>query len=203
MPLNEITAASTSVMKYVTDTNHEHQVRLYFDAVPVADENGVFQFPTYTSTAHPTGWSLRDIWAEVWERLALDTSRVPAITVSEVEVWESALGDNVFVGIDGGDYTTVVGGAAASIAAAYKMMLFKAANRAQFRLTIFDTGDAKPQRTIIPPQPATDNGSIGWFMVKSEVGFVTNDNLPLVTLATQNTGYNRKLARSYGRQLEP
>jgi len=203
MPVNEILAASTAIMKYNVGSLPIHQVRLYFDAVPSVNGDGEFSFPTYTDAGHLTGWTLAEIWDEVWTRLALDNTRTPTIAVQEVEVWESVAGVNTFLGIDASDYTGVTGGLASSIAAAYAIRVFKASNRAQFRLAIFDTGDAKPQVFSFAPPPASDNTQINWFMCRSAVGFVTNDNLPLVTMATQNTGYNRKLARSYGRTVQP
>lgn len=201
MPLNEILAASYCIIRYTTDVPYQHSVRLYFDAVPTFDAVGnKWVFGTYTDATHVSGWSLQQIVKTVFDRFVLTTT-MPALTIDGVEVWQSALGVNTFLGLDPDDYSGVLGGAANSDPSAYTMFVTKAADRSQFRFTIFDTGRASPQRTPVPPIPVADDGSFAWFMARSAVKFVTNDNKRITAVATVNTGYNRKLARSYGRRI--
>lgn len=204
MPTNEILAASYSILHYTpVFTGEEHEVRLYFDEVPTyVDEETGYRFSTYTDALHPSGWQLAEIWEEVWNRLngLFGATAIPASTIGEVEVWQSVpSAPNEFLGLDTASYDDVGDGGASGVASAYVMAVLKAANRAQFRFTIFDTFTATPQRYAGTPIPEVDNDTLQWFMVRSAVGFVTNDNLPLATLSSYNTGYNKALAKSYGR----
>jgi len=203
MPINEIFAESYAIVKYSVLENILHVFRLYFDDEPALNGDGEFFFAAYTDAEHPEGWLLRDIIKEVTDRAALDTTRFPALTVAEVAVWNAVEGANIFMGLDGADYTTVVGGEATPIAAATLSYVWKEQFGQQYRLQFADTGDAKPQRFAVGNPPAEDDGGINWFMCNSAVGFTTQDNYPLYTLSSINTGYNRKLARSYGRTIQP
>lgn len=203
MPLNEILAASYVKVFYHVLVNINHQFRLYFDEVPTLDGDDGWLFGGYTDAGHAGGWHLNEIITEVVERHALDTSRATEKTIDSVEMWESASGDNIFMGLDPADYTDIDPATGEAIASAYDLYNFKSALRFPFRLTFFDTADSKPQRFAVGTAPAVDDGGLNWFMTKSAVGFCTNDGYPLAQLASLNTGYNRKLARRYGRQIIP
>lgn len=200
MPIIEIGAASYSKLQYNTDAYSGHDVRLYFDEVPVMDGDGVFSFAGYTDAEHPTGWTLAEIWTEVFARVVADANRIPALTGIIAEMWETASGANVFMGIDAGDYTGIDGGTAQCIGSAYAMYVFKTQQRDQFRLTFFDTGVAEPIAFDGVVPPTVDDDEIVWFMCKSAVGFVNVAGEPLRYLGSFNTGYNDKLAESYGRR---
>lgn len=201
MPLNQITAPSYVIVRYTTDVPAQHAVRFYLDAVPTFNAGGNnWIYAGYTDAGHVAGWSVKDIVGELLSRFAL-TTLLPPLTIDAVEVWQSAAGVNTFLGLDGADYSAITGGAANSEPSAYGMFVTKAANRAQFRFMMFDTKNAQPQRTSVPIPPTLDDGTLAWFFVRSAVKFVTNDNLRIASVATLNTGYNRKLARSYGRRL--
>lgn len=206
MPINEILAPAYSIMHYRTTThNRLHSVRLYFDEVPVLDTgDDEWVFPSYIDAAHTTGWSLNGIWDTVIARMNdLLTNLLPAFTVVDVEVWKSEDGINTFLGYDPDDYTPITGGGGTSIAAAYVMSVTRTALKKPFRLTFMDTADARPQRYQASPPPDADNDTINWFLVKSAVRFTNQDGERLVLTSSHNTGYNRKLARSYGRLLTP
>lgn len=203
MPTNEILAPSYLLVKYHTSTLRNHVFRLYFDAVPADTGINGWRFSTYTDPSHLTGWLVSEIVVELCNRMMAATLLFPRIFVDSVEVWSTVLGANVFLGIDSGNYSGLSATGGSVVASAYTMFVFKAANRDQFRLTIMDAPDSRPQRYVPVTPPAIDNLTVEWFMLKSAVEFVTNDDLDLALAASFNTGYNRKLARTYGRQLAP
>lgn len=202
MPINEIFAPFYSIMHYNTSAKPSgHTVRLYLDSLP-AYGTGTTVFPAYTDSGHALGYTLRDIWDEVLNRL-YTLAPFSALTFGEIEMWESASGVNTFKGLDPDDYASLTAGAGAGAASAYVNVVCKAADRSQFRFTIFEGNDARPQHYNLASPPATDNGTFQWFMLKSAVKFVTNDDLPLVTVSTANLGYNRANARKYGKDVIP
>ena len=205
MPLNEILAASTVIVKYTTvGTNEDHEFRLYFDSVPTpTGDDGAYEFPTYTDAEHTGGWLVRDVVDEVWSRANAHAGGIQSSNIGAVEIYENVSGENIFLGFDPADYDDVGAGSVSGVAAAYLMHVFQDNARNQFRLTIFDTVTASPQRFPAAPAPAEDDDSLEWFFTRSAIMFVTNDDNRIVRLNSWNTGYNRKLARSYGRQKTP
>jgi len=203
MPVNEILAASYIITRYHVLPNIQHVFRLYLNTVPTLDGDDGFLYSTYTDAEHTGGYHVRDILQEVLERVGVNSSNSSTKTIDEVEVWRSEDGDNIFMGLDAADYTGIDTSIGSPVASAYTLFNFKSALLFPFRLTFFDTPDSKPQRTPLSPPPATDDGLLAWFMCRSAVGFVTNDGYELATMATVNTGYNRKLARNYGRRIAP
>jgi len=202
MPVNEILAPFYSIAKYHTPARPVgHHVRLYFDALPVTVGTET-TFTSYTDADHVGGWTLAEIWAEVVSRASVDGG-MGQLLFDEVEMWESEDGVNTFLGFDPDDYSGIVGGASVGAAAAYLMWVFKSSDRHQFRLTFMDSINPAPQRFPIATPPSVDDGSLEWLFVNSAIGFVTNDNLPIAIAASINSGYNRKLARSYGRSVAP
>jgi hypothetical protein len=202
MPTNEIVAPFYSIAKYHTPSREEgHHVRLYFDATPVTVGTET-TFTTYVDTAHPGGWTLAEIWSEVVSRASVDGG-MGQLLFDEVEMWAAAAGVNTFLGFDPDDYSGIVGGVSVGAAAAYLMWVFKSADRHQFRLTFMDSINPAPQRFAIAAPPSVDDGSLEWLFINSVIGFVTNDDLDIKIAASVNSGYNRKLARSYGREVAP
>lgn len=200
----EILAASYVITHYTTvATDQPHLFRLYFDDVPTADVLGAFYFPTYSDALHLTGWSVRDIIASCLTRMNAAHGGIQTLTVNEVEVWEADTADNTFLGLDAGDYTGVGAGSSSGIAAAYLMLVTKSALRNSSRFVVMDTVDSKPQSFRGITIPATDNASLEWFLTKSVVGFTNVKGERLAIAGSYNTGYNRKLARSYGRRKTP
>jgi hypothetical protein len=205
MPINEILAPSYAKVTYTpTHTAHPHVFRAYFDAVPDVDPvTDEILFPTYTDVDHPAGYRLLDIVQEIADRANTGFPGIGEATVNGAEVWLGETGDNVLLAVDGASYGAVSWGAGNGVAAAYIMAVFHGAHKEAYRLSIFESNNSNPQRFAVPAPPTTDDGSLAWFFCKSPVGFVTQDNIPLVRQNSLNTGYNRKLARSYGRQITP
>lgn len=204
MPVNEILAESYALVKYTTAINKTHVFRLYFNAVPTESGDGIFKFSSYTDAGHPDGWKLYEIITELIARAVVSNGNMPPLTINEVAVWQSAVGSNVFLGLDAGDYEPVNGGSGSTVAAAYWMVCMKSTvPQQQYKLMWFDTNDARPQRFSGTPIPAADDDSLFWFLARSAVGFCTQDGYKLAIFTSGNSGYNRKLARSYGRQIAP
>lgn len=207
MPVNEILAPFYSILHYtVTATVRSHVARIYLDEVPTLNTStNEYVFAGYTDASHTGGWTLREIWGEYVSRFntTIGGNVLPAWTTGDVELWESASGVNTFMGLDPDDYSTLTGGSTTVHPSGYLMAVFKTSLRRQWRSTFFDIGTAEPQRTPIPSVPATDDGELGWFVTKSAVKFTNQDGIPLTIASSYNTGYNRKLARSYGRFIAP
>lgn len=202
--INEILANSYIDVHYVTATiNKAHRQRWFFDAVPVDTGGGVFAFPTYVDAGHPTGWSIAQIVQEIHKRASLATSLLPDYTIASVEVYASAEGDNIFMGYDAGDYDPLEGGGATINPAAYFCPVWATADKSIFKVFFFDTQSASPQRVEIAQPPAIDDTYLHWFILKSAVKFVNQDNKRLLLVRSQNTGYNKKLARIYGKSILP
>lgn len=203
MPINAITAPFYAIVHYTTAAKPSgHTLRLYLDAIPTYNATNTL-FPTYVDAGQPAGWTLKLIVANMLNRMIIGSANAE-IVVNEVEMWQSVpAAPNLFIGLDPDDYSAVLYGAGNGVASAYTMWVFKAANRAQMRFSLFEANTSSPQRFPLASPPAIDNTSLAWLIIRSAIGFVTNDNLPLTVAASMNTGYNRKLARSYGRVIAP
>jgi hypothetical protein len=202
MPRQEITAPFYVNVKYTTTAYPlGHRFRLYFDHVPAFNATTTV-FATYTDAGHPTGWTLAQIVEEVLTRFFSQTP-FGAYTITNVEMWTTNVGVNTFVGLDPDDYSGVAVGSGSGKASAYAMYVFTAGNKAQWRLTMFEVASGDPQRYAQPDPPAVDDTTLAWFVIRSAVKFVTNDNLPLVHVPSTNIGFNKALARKYGRFITP
>lgn len=197
MPINEILAPAYLRVRYST---------------PVADHNNVFYF-TDTSTQQVAGGtdaygqmvggtnftSYTDIVQQIYNRAR--AAGVPVVSVDSVQVWHSAPGANLFISEE--PVPTLTGNVGASVASAYLMFVFASANRQQHRQTYFEFPDARPQRFSRSNPPLADDNGIAWYMIRSGVPFSTQDGQRLTVFRSENTGYNRKLARTYGRTVAP
>lgn len=202
MPINEILAPFYVVITYATTAYPTgHKFRMYFDEVPTYESDETV-FPSYTDAEHTEGWSLQSIIAEFFERWVAGLSN-GAMTITSVEMWESAAGVNTFIGLDPDNYSGSIFGSGAGVASAYTMFVFKAGDKSQMRWVTFEANDSKPQRFPLVSPPLTDDGGLAWFVLRSAVKFVTNDNKRLVQGSSWNTGYNKGLAKSYGRRVSP
>lgn len=145
--------------------------------------------------------ALSGIVHQIFTRAA---GRLPADTnLTEIALWRSfpsapnAL--HAFIPLP----ETMDYGTGSGFAAAYNIGVYGAALRNYYRCTFFDGGDAKPQRYPPNVAPDGDDGSLVWYLTKGTVPWATNDGLRLIRQVSENTGYNRKLARSYGRTITP
>lgn len=203
MPINEWNAASKVVVKYTTQALAEHIMTMYFDEVPVDTGGNAFNYAGYTDVAHPSGYTVLDIVTEVFERMALSVSSLATITINAAEVWQSVPdAPNVFLGFDSADYSGITG-EGGGVASGYVMWFYQTSVRDKFTLTVFDSGDANPQRQSAIPTPTADNTFLDWFLLKSPVHFTNNDGTRLTRAVSYNWGYNRKLARIYGKTVTP
>jgi len=145
--------------------------------------------------------SISGILHEIYTRVG---SALPSgSAISEIELWHSIPdAENVLDHLNtlpsGNSY-----GTGAGIAAAYLMYVLAGALKPTFRAVFFDGSQASPQKFPPVTPPSGDDGSIDWYLTKSTIPFATNDGIRLTREVSRNTGYNRKLARSYGRIITP
>lgn len=199
MPTNEILAASYILINYVNSVAR-HRVRAYFDALPVNGGGGNWVFPTYTDATHPLGWSVEQIVHAFMTRLCAGNAGAGQ-TVESIEVWQPVAGVNTFLGLSDVDPSSY--GSGTKIASAYITYLFNDDHRHKMTFTVFEGLDSAPQRFALATPPILDDNSFVWFVVNSVIGFTTNDGHRLTRPRSRNQGYNRRLARSYGRQVAP
>lgn len=201
MAINQILAPYYIKMKYQTFAA-VHAMRAYF-------ETGATLIAPPPLT--PGEWSIQGVAAAspvaistiAFEMFNRVNAALPLNTkLLDIEVWQSAEGVNTFIGQNNlpadVDY-----GVGTGVAAAYDMLVLGSATRQKWRLTYFDTKTPSPQRTGGGSVPLVDNGSINWYLLKSLVPFATQDGNRITSIRSFNTGYNRKLARSYGRIISP
>lgn len=201
MAINQILAPYFIKMKYQTYAA-VHSMRAYFET------GSTLISPTVLA---PGEWGIQGVAAAspvaistiAFEMFNRVNAALPLNTkLLDIEVWQSAEGANVFIGQNAlpadVDY-----GVGTGVAAAYDMLVMGSATRQKFRLTYFDTKNPAPQRSAGGNVPVVDNGSINWYLLKSLVPFATQDGHRLTSIRSFNTGYNRKLARSYGRIISP
>jgi len=94
-------------------------------------------------------------------------------------------------------------GVGAGIASAYTMGVYADNLKHLFKFTFFDGANVQPQRFPPDSPPVGDDVSLAWFFTRSDYGLATNDGLALSRMVSNNTGYNRALATSYGRTINP
>lgn len=202
--VNEILATSYAKVFYNTEVPKTHSFTLYFGTPFVAD----LLVPNVwhvggTNPATSDQWQVSEVVVELINRMKASFANFPEMQIERVELYESASGDNTFVGFDLGDYSDVADGGGAFVAAGYLIANFQTVTRDNWRLMFLDYGDARPQRTPQALIPATDDDSPQWFIANSTVGFTNQDGQSLVRITSYNTGYNRALARKYGRSISP
>lgn len=200
MPVNEILAPYYIKVKYSTGIA-QHQLRAYFATGSVLDIPGLN--PDNMAIQAPGGggtFSINTIVGNLFDRSKgnLKTGTV----VTSIEVWQSQIGQNVFIGLNQLPTVTTYG-TGAQLASSYVMTVYSAANRRKFRMSFFDGPSGSPQRTAATQPPSTDNQHLDWYVLRSGVPFATQDGFPLTLVTSYNAGYNRKLARRYGRSVTP
>lgn len=203
MPTNEILAPVYLKVKYITPQYSKgHQMRLYFASgcswsAGLAGDEDNWRLKEGT-TDHG---AVSGIVFNVFNRM---DGQLPSGTViSQIELWHSIpSAPNVLDHLNALPPDSTVG-SAAGVAAAYLMYVFAGALRPTFRLTYFDTPDSKPQRYPPTTPPDADNGGLFWYILKSGIPFATQDGIRLTRSVSGNTGYNRRLARTYGRTVSP
>lgn len=200
MPRNEILAPYYLKIKVNTGVaRHTH--RLYFQTNSTISALGTTPVSfSVVPSGGGVGTPIATIVKEIYTRLK---AAVPAGAMLEtIEIWQSQPGANGFLAYNPlpTDLPVFTG---TKVAASYYMEVYEAANRQKFRLTLYDGFESRPQRSPFLEPPTEDNGTMDWYILKSGVPIATQDGWPLVRGVSINTGYNRALARRYGRQIAP
>lgn len=94
-------------------------------------------------------------------------------------------------------------GSGAGVASAYQMWVFAGSLRPQWRFELFDGNNINPQKYAPYTPSSGDDNTMEWYILKSGIPFATNDGIRLTREVSRNVGYNRRLARSYGRSVAP
>lgn len=201
MPVNEILAPVYLKVRYNTGVA-QHNVRVYFTlgtVVGVAPPATPNDFPIQPPGGAPST-PISTLIGQLFTRHSpvLKTGTV----VEEIQIWTTAVGNNVFSALNDLPSPNLFG-SVVGVAAAYYTTVFQSSDRQKFRLSLFDTIDAKPQRVPEVPPPLVDNNTVEWYMLRSDVPFATQDGKRLTQGVSVNYGYNRKLARAYGRTITP
>jgi len=201
MPVNQILAPYYAIFKYRT-SSAMHNMRVYF-------ETGATLAPGPVLT--PNDWTIRGSAAIQDVPISQVATAIfgkagtslPAGTIlTEIQLWQSQVGSNLFLHNNALPAVTTFG-SGTGISSSYSMIVLQAANRKKFRLTYFDGAFVSPQRDAVAQPPTVDDNSLNWYLIRSLVPFSTQDGFRLTAIQSFNTGYNRKLARSYGRSRTP
>jgi hypothetical protein len=183
-----------------TAFNRKHTTQVYTSTPLDVNSEGAFIFAGINDPFEtvPQPFKLSKLIRNIFNRAGDGYSAIGEKLIENVEVSLAVAGENQFLGVDEGDYTQPVASGVA-IASAHLVWVFTARNKRQFRMSFFDAAVSSPQRVPRLQPPTVDDGSMGWLFTKSPVTFTTRYGEPLTRVSTLNTGYNRKLANSYGR----
>lgn len=201
MPVNEINAPYYLKVKYNTQVAR-HIMHLYFEtgatlAYPTILAPGDFGIAgAGGGTSNLISVVVREIFNRFKASLNLGT------VVEQIDIWAGVPGANTFIGSNVVNNTGSAG-TATGIAAANRIFIYSTPLRKKFRLNFYDVTDSRPQRFPGSVPPLLDDGSLSWWMLNSTVPFATNDGDRLTIHFSENTGYNRKLANRYGRNIQP
>lgn len=201
--INERQAKYYAIVSYKTP-QAKHDLTLFFDNSAVLGSviyDG--QAAVGISQRHDASVfiPIADVVDKVFTRA---TPWLPSGTVVQsIQLWEAVVSDaNTFVtAITPKGGTTY--GSTSGTASAYMMFVFQAATRQKARITFLDTHYVAPQREGMVSPPVSDDGSLVWLVIRSEIPFATSDGAPLTLPMSVNYGYNRRLARKYGRDMTP
>lgn len=201
MPVNEILAPYYLKVKYNTLVAR-HLCHMYFETGAVLSDPPLLA---------PNDWGIQGVSSLVvtpistlvWEifhrvRAGLNSGTI----VEEIQIWQGGAGVTNFIGSNVVS-PTAIGASATGIASAYDMEVLQSPDRSKFRISFFEWLDSRPQRYSASQPPTIDDGTVGWYFLKGAVPFATNDGKRLSQIISSNVGYNRRLARRYGRQVTP
>jgi hypothetical protein len=198
MPINEILAPSYVRLQYANSVA-SHGLVLYFANLAVQNiTTGVWELPNADLVG---ATPVADIVQSVANRF--NTAGAGLTVIDQIELWRGVTGGaNVFE-----DYVQPVQPTVAPtgtrVASSYVMYVFSAQNRQKARMTGFEYVSASPQRLRPDNIPAIDDGSLQWYVINGNIPFSTQDGIRLKTFLSFNFGYNRKLAKKYGRDIAP
>jgi hypothetical protein len=198
MPVNEILAPSYARVNY-QNSIASHGLTLYFSNLAVENStSGIWEVPNADLVGSTP---VSTIVQEVANRF--NTAGAGFASVEQIELWRSVTdAPNLFV-----DYVQpvqpTIAPSGTRVASSYLMLVFSAQNRQKARFTGFEYVSASPQRLRPDNVPVIDNGSLEWYVLNGNVPFATQDGFRLKTFLSFNFGYNRKLAKKYGRDIAP
>jgi len=198
MPINEILAPSYARVKWSSPVASHNSILYFGSSASEIVLGSVTEFAVVGRDGASA--SISAIIGTLYSR-ARQANQTPVVSIDEILVFNSAAGVNTFVGT--AENPTLSGTVGSYIASAYGMFVFASANRQKTRFTAFEYPDAKPQRTAGIVVPLVDDGTVQWYFIRGNAPFTTQDGFPVVAFKSFNTGYNRKLARSYGRVIAP
>jgi hypothetical protein len=194
MPIDEILSPYYLRGKVQTGAA-EHAFIYYLDDSVFQDVDG-----EWAVVMTPDEIKIRTLIAMVYNRIN-NPHGGHTTEVTALELWQSASGANTFVDYIAPDALTAP--SATPIASAYRMWVFATSDRRKARVTSWESSDAKPQRFGGYAVSLTDDNSLPWLFVNINSPFRQQDGGKLTALISSNDGYNRKLARSYGRSVMP
>ena len=203
MPVNEIHAPIYIKGKYSTPVySSGHAFRLYFAAgctwsVGASGDEDNWRLMEGTTDHGPVSGLIHDLFSRV------DASLPANSHILEIELWHSVPGapnvlDHLNTLPSGNTF-----GTGAGVAAAESIYVYGGALRQYYKLYLFDGGFVAPQRFAGHVPTTADDGTLAWAFLKSGIPYATNDGIRLSREVSENTGYNRKLARRYGRSITP
>lgn len=203
MPINEILAPIYVKGKYSTPSyGAGHAFRLYFAAGCTWSSGAVGDEENWRLMEGATDHgAISSIIHQVFTRANADLPDTSHVI--QIELWHSIpAADNVLDHLNPLPLGNTYGSGAGS-PSAQAMHVFAGSLRPTFRLTFFDGGYPNPQRYAPVAPPTADDGSLRWYFIKSGIPFATQDGIRITREVSFNTGYNKKLARKYGRTLAP
>lgn len=199
--INEILAPYYLIIKYANNVAR-HDMTVYFETGTTLPAPNVLT---------PNDWPVQGVGAVAAERISdivhqlfsrMSPSLGAGTRVTEIQLWQSQTGQNVFLHSNDLPTSNSYGGTG-GIASAYYMLVFSTAQRKKYKLTYFEWNDSRPQRYAGVNPPVLDDGTVQWYVLRSVVPFATNDGIRLTTNFSTHTGYNRALAKRYGKVIVP
>jgi hypothetical protein len=152
------------------------------------------------ATLNPNGSVPQYVY--LWYQVMYHNRGLVGPTIDSIVIWQSAPGANTLLGY--AEPVQPTSGPNLGIASSYIMLsgtAISGPSRQRFKLTFFEAASSSnPQRFSGNVLPVAGNESV-WDYLLSVV--VTQDGLSPVIVRSTNVGYNRKLARRYGRTIQP
>lgn len=199
MPTNEILAPSYVRVRYENAVAN-HNLTLYFSQLVVQNiSTGIYELPNADAIGVTP---LADVISETTGRMNVEG--VSVAQIQQIELWRGVNNaPNEFVNYIQPVQPTVGVGPGTRVASSYLMWVFATQSRQKARFTGFEYVTASPQRTRPATIPVIDDGGLSWYVINGNIPFATQDGLRLTTFLSYNQGYNRKLAKKYGRAIAP
>lgn len=201
MPTNEILAPYFATVVYRTSSGlPQHQMRFFFNYDATLPEN--FEDKNLvTSLSYFTAYgslTLGNAIKRVFDALA--GQRASTSTIDAIDVFQgNVTGLNPWIGSI--TPPVLAAGSGAPKAAATTSFVWKGTGRQKYRFTVADAHDTAPQR--FGGGTGFTNANLANLKTEAFGWMMTSDGQPLSLLMSVNTGYNRRLAKSYGRELTP